>query len=133
MRPASLPRLAAVALLSAALSLVWLAGAHLHLCFDGLEAPATLHHLADGGDHLDHHGPEGGHSDPDVEFDTSLTRAPQNGADAPAISARVASASAGVRSTSFLRPANAGSSVRTAPRFRQPPLRAPPPEPPFLT
>ncbi len=126
MRPVFLPRLAAAALLSAALSLVWVAGAHLHLCFDGLESPATLHHLADGGDHLDHHSSERGHSDSDVDLDTSLTRAPNNGANAPVISARVANASASVRSMAFLRLVNAPSSVRTAPRFRQPPPRAPP-------
>ncbi len=126
MLPLSLPRLAAVTLLSAALPLVWIVGAHLHLCFDGLEAPVTLHQLADGGAHLDHHSPEQEHSDSDVELDASLRRASKNGADAASIAPNTVQASPGVQSTSFLHAMNAPSCVRTAPRFLQPPLRAPP-------
>jgi hypothetical protein len=126
MRPSFGSRLAAVALLCASSSLPWVAGAHLHLCFDGLEPPATLHHLADGGDHQNHHSPESGHIDSDVEFDTSLTRAPTDGGDAPAISMRVANACASVGSKTFLRPTQAPSGACSVPRFRLPPLRAPP-------
>ena len=124
MRPISLPRLFELAVLS--FGLVWVAGAHVHLCFDGQEPPATLHHLAQGGDHLDHHSPEEGHSDSDVEFDTSLTRAPKDGADTPASSASVVSAPAGASIMALVCQVDAPSSVRTASRFRQPPLRAPP-------
>lgn len=113
-------------MLSAALSLVCGAGAHLHLCFDGLEPPATLHHLTDGRDHLNHHGPEQGHSDSDVGFDASLSSSAKKGADGSAIETRVVDASAGVRSTVLLRALGAPSDARTPPQFRQPPLRAPP-------
>jgi len=126
MLPPSLLRLAAVTLLSVALLLMWVAGAHLHLCFDGLEPPVTLHQLADGGVHLDQHSPEQEHSDSDVELDTSLRRAPKNSVDAPAIASSVAHASVGLRSTAVLRTVNAPSSIRTALWFLQPPLRAPP-------
>ena len=117
-------RLFAVAMLSAALSL--LGEAHLHLCFDDLEAPATLHHVTDGTDHANHHSPGQGHSDSDVEFNTSLTKPQQNSADVTAIVVRVATRIGLARSTVLLRPATDGPSIRTAPRFSQPPLRAPP-------
>ena len=95
MVPVFQPRVAVVTLLMAALSLMWLTGAHQHLCFDGLEPPATLHHLVDGGDHEEHHRPESGHLDADVEFDTGLTRASGDGADAPGVPAAVSHPSAG--------------------------------------
>jgi hypothetical protein len=126
MRLVPLPWLAPVSLLSVALSLVWLGGARLHLCFDGLEPPVTLHHLADVGAHPDHHSPGQDHSGSDVEFVAGLRGAPKNGADALAISPSGAHASAGVWSRAFVRWANAPSGVRTTLRFRQPPLRAPP-------
>jgi len=125
-KPLCLPRLAAVTLLSVALPLVWIAGAHLHLCFDGLEAPVTLHQLADGGAHLDDHSPEERHSDIDLEFDANLRRAPKNNIDALASAPTVALAAPGLQSTNFVRTRSAPSSVRSAPRFLQPPLRAPP-------
>jgi hypothetical protein len=126
MRPLSLPRLAAVTLLSAALPLVWVAGAHLHLCLDGLEAAVTLHELADGGDHLDHHSPEERHSDTDLEFDANLRRGPKNDIDASATAPTAALAAPSLQSTPFLRTRSDPSRVRSAPRFLQPPLRAPP-------
>ena len=126
MLPPSLLRLAAVTLLSVALLLMWVAGAHLHLCFDGLEAPVTLHQLADGGAHLDDHSPEERHSDIDLEFDANLRRAPKNNIDALASAPTVALAAPGLQSTNFVRTRSAPSSVRSAPRFLQPPLRAPP-------
>jgi hypothetical protein len=126
MRSVPLPRLLLVTLVSVALSLVFLAGAHLHLCSYGLEPPVVLHHLADVGDHPDHHDSEQDHSDSDVELDASLRGAPKNGADAPAISPSGAHASADVRSRAFRRTSNAPSSVRSALRFLVPPLRAPP-------
>jgi hypothetical protein len=120
------PRRVAVTLLSAALAFVWAAGAHQHLCFDGLEPPATLHHAVDLHDHLDHHSPERGHTDVDVARDTSLTRTPRSDTDAPATVARVEDASAALASTIFARLPSAPLRARTAPRFSQPPLRAPP-------
>ena len=126
MRPLSLPRLAAVTLFSAALLLAWVAGAHLHLCFDGQEPSVTLHHLADGGDHLDHHRPEQQHSDADLDLDASIRRAPENDADAPAIASTVAEALSGVQDSVLLRTASAPFSIRTAPWLLQPRPRAPP-------
>jgi hypothetical protein len=126
MRRIALPRLAAATLLSFALPLVWVAGAHLHLCFDGLEPPVALHHLADGGNHLDHHSPQQQHADADVDFDTLLRRATENGHHAPAVAPTAAQASMPVASTTLARRVMAPSIVRAAPWFLQPPLRAPP-------
>ena len=62
----------ALALLCAAFVALRIAGAHLHLCFDGSEPPVSLH-VADAGAHHagnDGHdhvaGPAGGHVDRDV-------------------------------------------------------------------
>lgn len=121
----SLPRRAAVALLSLAVSLVWAAGTRLHLCSDGLRPPVTVHSLADGADHLGHDGEEGEHRDAEVEFDASLTRVSKNGTETVAIPVHAAHVSACVYCAS-LRSASVPSSVRSATRFLQPPLRAPP-------
>jgi hypothetical protein len=51
-----------------------LSGIHLHLCFDGLEPPASIH-VTDGGQHNDAHHIETSHTDKDVEvFDAVLTK-----------------------------------------------------------
>jgi hypothetical protein len=126
MRFVPLPRLAVVTLASVALSLVSLAGAHLHLCFDGLEPPVTLHHLADVGPYPDHHSPERDCSDPAVELDVGLRGVPKDGTHAPAITPSVAHVAVGVRCGAFLCTVDAPAVARTIPRFRQPPLRAPP-------
>jgi hypothetical protein len=61
-------------LLRALLTLVALAvvampasGVHLHLCFDGAEAPATMHFAEDGNTHTEP-GVHAAHSDTDVEL-----------------------------------------------------------------
>ena len=122
----SLPRLPAVALLSVALSLLWGAGTHLHLCFDGLEAPVTLHQLADSGSDLDHHSPEQQHSDSNVDFDASVRGVSKISPSAAALATSEAESSPRVPSTTFLLAVSVCSAVRTEPRFLRPPLRAPP-------
>ena len=126
MRPISQSRLAVVALLSGALSLVWAVGVHLHLCFDGLEAPVVLHHSVDLGNHLDQHDPEEQHYDSDLGFDARLRPTPKNRVDAPAILVEIAHGVAGWRCTPSLCGVDAPASLPAAPRFLQPPLRGPP-------
>lgn len=53
-------------LLLAALLTARVGGAHLHLCFDGSEPPASLH-FSDAGHHDDHHADEA-HDDVDVSL-----------------------------------------------------------------
>lgn len=53
-------------LLGVALLFTRLGGAHLHLCFDGLE-PASSLHFIDSGQHADHHAGEE-HDDRDVSL-----------------------------------------------------------------
>ena len=113
-------------LLSVALPGVWVAGAHLHLCLDGLEPPVTLHPLADGGGHLGHHGPDQQHSDSDVGAEASLTRMAGNSAHTPAIAPVAAHESTSVQPTALPRTASAPIAACTAPWSLQPPLRAPP-------
>lgn len=51
-----------------------LSGIHLHLCFDGLEPPASIH-VVDDPTHNDAHHVEEHHTDKDVEvFDAVLTK-----------------------------------------------------------
>ena len=51
-----------------------LSGVHLHLCFDGQEAPAAIH-VADDPAHNDAHHVEQHHTDKDVEvFDAVMTK-----------------------------------------------------------
>ncbi|MBW2281540.1 MAG: hypothetical protein JRG76_14335 [Deltaproteobacteria bacterium] len=126
MRPLSLPGTIAAMLLSVALPSVWVAGAHLHLCFDGLEPPVTLHALVDAGAHAGHHAPDEQHSDSDVGTEASLTRAPQNGAQALAVAPVAAHALTTARSVALPRDVSAPIGDRVSPWSLQPPLRAPP-------
>jgi hypothetical protein len=56
-----------IALISLAVMAMPISGAHLHLCFDGSEAPATFHPLEDGSAH-DDPGASGAHNDKDVSL-----------------------------------------------------------------
>jgi len=62
-------QVALLALICVALLWARIGGAHLHLCFDGREAPTTLH-LSDAAhhaeDHGGHHGADEIHSDVDM-------------------------------------------------------------------
>ena len=48
-------------------------GAHLHLCFDGQEAPAAVH-MADGANHDEAHHLDGEHLDQDVSLADTLLK-----------------------------------------------------------
>lgn len=63
-----------------------LGGVHLHLCFDGLEAPATIH-AADTADHADsHHHLDDQHADKDVDvLGAMLVKKSGGSADLPAL------------------------------------------------
>lgn len=50
------------------------AGVHLHMCFDGQEAPAAVH-MADGAVHHDEHHATSSHNDRDIDlFDAALLK-----------------------------------------------------------
>jgi hypothetical protein len=121
----SLPRLAVMMLLTVALPL-WVAGAHVHLCSDGLEPPLTVHPVADAGDHAGHHAPDEQHSDSDVGSETSLTRTVESSTPVLGAASVVAYVSTGVQSAGLWRMLSAPIGLRTAPWSLQPPLRAPP-------
>ena len=59
------PRSALLLLVAVALLLTRIGGAHLHLCFDGREAPATMH-LEDAG--LHHTSPGAGQTHQDLDI-----------------------------------------------------------------
>lgn len=99
--------------------------AHLHLCFDGLEAPTSVH-VADASLHHDDHHEEDGHADKDVD---------------PLVGALVKSVDSDVHfpalmSASILIPLNASAASRAVVRRQatpaaspfelRPPLRGPP-------
>lgn len=75
-------------LVCAALLFARLGGAHLHLCFDGSEPPASLH-VTDSGHHADHH--DGAtHDDRDVWLlGDALTQPGKLGMDLPLLLAAV--------------------------------------------
>lgn len=54
-------------------------GAHLHLCFDGGEPPATFHAVEDGSAH-DHPAATGTHNDKDVSLQSVALAKKQDGA-----------------------------------------------------
>lgn len=56
-----------IALISLAVMAMPVSGAHLHLCFDGGEPPATFHAVEDGSAH-DDAAVEGAHNDKDVSL-----------------------------------------------------------------
>jgi len=56
-----------IALISLAVMAMPVSGAHLHLCFDGGEPPATYHAVEDGSAH-DHPAATGAHNDKDVSL-----------------------------------------------------------------
>jgi hypothetical protein len=56
-----------IALVSLAVMAMPVSGAHLHLCFDGSEPPATFHPVEDGSGH-DDEPTEGAHNDKDVSL-----------------------------------------------------------------
>ncbi len=125
MRFFSQPRLASRTLLSVALLLTWIAGAHLHLCLDGLKPPLTMHHLLDSDGDSDHDSPEQKHCDNDVELEANLGLLQKNGATAQPIPSDVRAWDPAPH-TIFLTQVSAFAYVPNARHFHRPPLRAPP-------
>jgi hypothetical protein len=73
-----------IALISLAVMAMPVSGAHLHLCFDGGEPPATFHPVEDGSAHEDPTA-GGAHNDKDVSLQGVALAKKQDGAlDVPA-------------------------------------------------
>jgi hypothetical protein len=68
-----------IALISLAVMAMPVSGAHLHLCFDGGEPPATFHALEDGSAHEDTNG-AGAHNDKDVSLQGAALAKKHDGA-----------------------------------------------------
>src|SRR5689334_20824104 len=68
-----------IALISLAVMAMPVSGAHLHLCFDGGEPPATYHAVEDGSAH-DHPAAAGTHNDKDVSLQGVAHAKKQDGA-----------------------------------------------------
>ena len=68
-----------IALISLAVMAMPVSGAHLHLCFDGGEPPATYHAVEDGSAH-DHPAATGAHNDKDVSLQGVALAKKQDGA-----------------------------------------------------
>lgn len=119
------PRPWLLTLVCVALLFAPLGGAHLHLCLDGSEPPASLH-VTDSGHHADHRD-DRAHDDRDVSLvGDALTKSGKSGFDLPLLLAAlwlVTVLFARLRIT-----AAAASPQRAAspPRFCRPPLRGPP-------
>lgn len=111
-------------LICAALLFARLGGAHLHLCLDGSEPPASLH-VTDSGHHADHHDGQA-HDDRDVSLvGDVLTKSGKSGFDLPLLLVAfwlVILLFARLRMTAADPPQPSVS----PPRFCRPPLRGPP-------
>lgn len=119
----TLRRIALVVLL--AVLGVRLADAHVHVCFDGLEPPVSVHSL-DGSVHNDaHHHQAEHHQDQDVKpFDAALLKV---SADADAAPLVAASWFALLLPTQVgQRPESIAAPVLRPPSQLKPPLRGPP-------
>ena len=102
-------------------------GAHLHLCFDGNEPPASIHLLDIG----IHHGSEPGmsapHQDQDVSLsDEALFKASQPGFDFPPVLLAALLLWALLRTPIRLTPPSSTPVAPSASRVLLPPLRGPP-------
>lgn len=111
-------------LVCAAMLFARLGGAHLHLCFDGSEPPASLH-VTDSGHYADHHDREA-HDDRDVSLlGDALIKSDKPGLDLPLLLAAfwlVVLLFARPRMV----PADSPQVAVSSPRFFRPPLRGPP-------
>ncbi len=101
-----------------------LMGAHLHLCFDGSEPPATLH-VADTDHHADHHTSDA-HDDLDVSaFGEAIAKLGQLQLDLPVILLAVLLLPLLLGGRHGL-PAERPRPFVSPPLFLRPPLRGPP-------
>jgi hypothetical protein len=117
-----------ITLISLAVMAMPVSGAHLHLCFDGGEPPATFHAIEDGSSH-DDEAATGAHNDTDVSLQQDASPAKkQDGAfdlpAAPAVAPFVLRLPVTAPVPAF------DTDVATPPPLRVtrvlPPLRAPP-------
>lgn len=124
MRDRAPPKAWLLTLICAALLFARLGGAHVHLCLDGNEPPASLH-VTDSGHHADHHDGRA-HDDRDVWLvGDALTKPGKWGLDLPLLLAAlwlVTVLFARLRITAADPPQRAAS----PPRFCRPLLRGPP-------
>jgi hypothetical protein len=73
-----------ITLISLAVMVMPVSGAHLHLCFDGGEPPATFHAVEDGSAH-DDEAATGAHDDKDISLqDAALAKKQDRSFDLPA-------------------------------------------------
>ncbi|MGK2942352.1 MAG: hypothetical protein ACSLFJ_11840 [Immundisolibacter sp.] len=119
-----LPRPWLLTLVCVALLFVRLGGAHMHLCFDGGEPPASLH-VTDASHHAEHHDGQD-HVDRDVSLlGDALTKFGKSSLDQPLLLAAfwlVVLLLARLR----IRPAEPPRVAIYPPRFCRPPPRGPP-------
>lgn len=103
-----------------------LSGIHLHLCFDGQEAPASIH-VIEHPTHNDAHHVERQHTDKDVEvFDAVLTKS-KGSLDLPILLGACLLLLLSMRSTGRQWPLDAFYRVFSLPSFAlRPPSRGPP-------
>ena len=130
MLPYSRPRAWLLALACLTLLFMQMGGAHLHLCFDGNEPPASVH-LTDGDHHADHHGGHHAtgevHSDLDVPLANDvLTKPAKLSLDLPLLLLTLLWL--GVLGTirQDERPRDPPQTFATSPQLHLPPLRGPP-------
>ena len=116
-----------IALISLAVMAMPVSGAHLHLCFDGGEPPATFHAVEDGSAH-DAPALNGTHDDKDVSLEgVALAKKQDRGLDLPIALAAVALVIRMPVTTPVPR-FDIDVATPTLPRIARilPPLRAPP-------
>ena len=107
-------------------------GVHLHLCFDGNEAPATVHFAEDGSVHNDQAAPEPGsqapHSDRDVELGApAVAKKVDRTFDLPSLMAAVFVLFHVPAPAPAVLPETPDATIVVASAYRiLPPLRAPP-------
>ena len=120
--------------MSVVLSLAPGAGAHLHLCFDGSEAPSSFHlsdaemHHDSGADRFDGAAPgiDALHSDSDVAVAGNLLSKSKFEWQMPFAPHTAAATFAPPRRSQLVPPSSLGLSPSSPPSFLRPPPRGPP-------
>lgn len=116
-------RLWLLSLLCIAVLVMRVGGAHLHLCFDGSEPPASLH-FEDAGHHPDHHV---AHDDVDVSLlADALTKTGKLGLDLPLLLLAAFCLSFLLRASPQAFRRRAALDLRPPPAHLRPLLRGPP-------